>query len=208
MRQRWSNEPRKGMSPAQWDAVLPHGLTTGGPRDIYPDGDREFTIREGMDLQCFRREHKLPEDLTLTKMREIVGNAVPRDLIRMIYASFHKALLETDAKIDKYLNVSIDEEVLPTPAATPARSATSVPLQRPGKRRSSDDSTVLSADEEQSPKSCNIPIRAVDGAERRVKMQCVRNDRSEEARARTVESKLTDEVTAIANMTIIDLTED
>lgn len=94
---------KKNMQPAQKGHILRRGFTTQGPSEYHYDRDREFSIRECMDLMGFRRSHKLPLDLCRGKMIEMIGNAVPRHLIRLIYQDFHKVLQRTDEKIEKWL---------------------------------------------------------------------------------------------------------
>ena len=136
MRQRWKNHQRRNMMPAPWDDLLPHGITTGGPTDIYPSGRREFTMRECMELMRFRAEHKMPPDLCLTKRWEIIGNAVPRDLIRIIYKDFYEVLKKTDEAIERFLNVDLEEEDSPAAphATSPGSNRSSSTLQDPRRK--------------------------------------------------------------------------
>lgn len=158
MRLKWRDRPRRNMLPADWDEVLPHGLTTGGPTDIHPSGRREFTVRETMELQRFRPEHKLPGDLCLGKKREIVGNAVPRDIIRLIYKDFYDVLRATDQKIEKYRNVNLDgDDQASFPHTVPARASVGSRAKRKARASPSDSVTLCDSDEEMTDALASSP---------------------------------------------------
>ena len=90
----------------------PHSLaktiTCGASENYHPDGQRAFTIRELASLQTFPYGHKFTnvmydgdgeamKPVTLTELRQQIGNAVPPNLGRAVLSEVLKSLRESDA---------------------------------------------------------------------------------------------------------------
>lgn len=131
LRQRLRGKTCK-LAPAEMNEPLRELISTGGPRALHPNGMRRFTFREGMRLMRFRDDHKLAAAArTAGDKWKLIGNAVPRDLIRLIYKDIYKVLQKWFA--DCYAPIlldegmDVDEEKL---AAAPTESAQRPTLKR------------------------------------------------------------------------------
>lgn len=92
-------------------------ISTGGPKALHPHGKRRFTYREGMRLMRFRDCHKLsPAAKSQGDKWKLIGNAVPRDIITLIYKDVYEVLQKWFAEYHApiSLDVDADEEVRPT----------------------------------------------------------------------------------------------
>lgn len=69
-------------------------ITTGGNDVYYPDGTRDFTIREYACIQGFPRYHKFIG--TKTCIRKQIGNAFPSNTVRVLYQHLENWLLQQD----------------------------------------------------------------------------------------------------------------
>ena len=108
-RHRQKVKPSK-LPPAAMDAPLRHLISTSGPQALNPNGKRRFTYREGMRLMRFRDSHKLsPAAKGSGDKWKLIGNAVPRDIITLIYKDIRKVLLEWFSQPSA--PIALDEEV-------------------------------------------------------------------------------------------------
>ncbi|KAL7928481.1 S-adenosyl-L-methionine-dependent methyltransferase [Trichoderma chlorosporum] len=69
-------------------------ITTGGSEVYYPDGTRDFTLREYASIQGFPKYHKFIG--TKTCIRKQIGNAFPSNTVRVLYRHLENWLLEQD----------------------------------------------------------------------------------------------------------------
>lgn len=69
-------------------------ITTGGNDVYYPDGTRDFTIREYACIQGFPKYHKFLG--TKTCIRRQIGNAFPSNTVQMLYKHLEEWLLKQD----------------------------------------------------------------------------------------------------------------
>lgn len=69
-------------------------ITTSGSDSYYPDGTREFTLRELACLQGFPKNHRFFG--TKTKIKKQIGNAFPPNIVCMLYQHIEKWLLKED----------------------------------------------------------------------------------------------------------------
>ncbi|KAL6871417.1 S-adenosyl-L-methionine-dependent methyltransferase [Trichoderma novae-zelandiae] len=69
-------------------------ITTGGNELYYPDGSRDFTIREYACIQGFPKYHKFIG--TKTCIRKQIGNAFPPNTVRVLYRHLEDWLLQQD----------------------------------------------------------------------------------------------------------------
>lgn len=69
-------------------------LTTGGADFAYPDGTRDFTLREYASLQGFPCYHRFKG--TRTSIKKQIGNAFPPNTVRVLYDHLQKWLLRED----------------------------------------------------------------------------------------------------------------
>ncbi|KAL7947908.1 S-adenosyl-L-methionine-dependent methyltransferase [Trichoderma barbatum] len=69
-------------------------ITTGGSNVYYPDGTRDYTIREYACLQGFPKYHKFIG--TKTCIRRQIGNAFPSNTVRVLYRHLEDWLLQQD----------------------------------------------------------------------------------------------------------------
>lgn len=100
------------LPPAEANAPLRHLIGTAGPLALHPKGRRRFTFREGMRLMRFRDCHKLsPAAKGAGDKWKLIGNAVPRDIITLIYKDIKKVLLEWFAQSSAPIPVDQEEEV-------------------------------------------------------------------------------------------------
>ncbi|KAL7787986.1 S-adenosyl-L-methionine-dependent methyltransferase [Trichoderma ceciliae] len=72
-------------------------ITTGGSEVYYPDGTRDFTIREYACIQGFPKYHKFIG--TKTCIRKQIGNAFPSNTVRVLYQHLEDWLLRRDGMI-------------------------------------------------------------------------------------------------------------
>jgi DNA (cytosine-5)-methyltransferase 1 len=72
-------------------------LTCGGADFCYPDGTRDFTLREFASLQGFPRYHRFLG--TRTNVKRQIGNAFPPNTVRVLYGHLKAWLLERDGMI-------------------------------------------------------------------------------------------------------------
>ena len=72
-------------------------LTTGGADFAYPDGSRDFTLREYASLQGFPRYHKFQG--TKTSIKRQIGNAFPPNTVRVLYQHLERWLLQQDGML-------------------------------------------------------------------------------------------------------------
>lgn len=84
-------QPRR--SPLNADG-LAGTITTGGNEVYYPDGTRDFTIREYACIQGFPKYHKFLG--TKTCIRRQIGNAFPPNTVQMLYTHLEEWLLKQD----------------------------------------------------------------------------------------------------------------
>ncbi|VUC33205.1 unnamed protein product [Clonostachys rosea] len=82
--------PRPSYSPDR----LAGTLTTSGSDCCYPDGTRDFTLREFACLQGFPRYHRFLG--TRTSIKRQIGNAFPPNTVRVLYGHLESWLLEQD----------------------------------------------------------------------------------------------------------------
>ncbi|KAF4124578.1 DNA (cytosine-5)-methyltransferase 1 [Geosmithia morbida] len=87
---RWHHPPRASYCPDR----LAGTLTTGGPSLIYPDGTRDFTLREQACLQGFPHCHTFKG--TRTSIKRQIGNAFPPNTVTVLYKYLEKWLLRQD----------------------------------------------------------------------------------------------------------------
>ncbi|KAJ4865251.1 c-5 cytosine-specific DNA methylase domain-containing protein [Trichoderma breve] len=69
-------------------------ITTGGSEVYYPDGTRDFTLREYACIQGFPKCHKFIG--TKTSIRRQIGNAFPSNTVRVLYRHLEDWLLQQD----------------------------------------------------------------------------------------------------------------
>lgn len=69
-------------------------ITTGGTGTYYPDGTREFTLRELANLQGFPLIHRFYGNKTSIKKQ--IGNAFPPNIVCLLYKHIEKWLLKED----------------------------------------------------------------------------------------------------------------
>ena len=69
-------------------------ITTSGGETYYPDGTREFTLRELACLQGFPKNHRFFGTKTSTKRQ--IGNAFPPNIVRVLYQHIENWLLKED----------------------------------------------------------------------------------------------------------------
>lgn len=72
-------------------------LTTGGADFCYPDGTRDFTLREFACLQGFPRYHRFLGTRTMIKRQ--IGNAFPPNTVRVLYEHLKVWLLKEDGML-------------------------------------------------------------------------------------------------------------
>lgn len=72
-------------------------LTTGGADFAYPDGSRDFTLREYANLQGFPRYHKFQG--TRTSIKRQIGNAFPPNTVKVLYQHLERWLLNQDGML-------------------------------------------------------------------------------------------------------------
>jgi DNA (cytosine-5)-methyltransferase 1 len=89
-------------------------LTTGGSGMWYPDGSREFTLRELACLQGFPRRHIFKGSKTSIKMQ--IGNAFPSTTVRVLYKHLEKWLLHQDGMLPCQQPLDSDVVMLDIPA--------------------------------------------------------------------------------------------
>lgn len=110
-RQNQKKKPCK-LPPARLHEPLRHLIATSGPQALHPNGKRRFTFREGLRLMRFRDSHKLsPAAKGAGDKWKLIGNAVPRDIITLIYKDIKKVLLEWFAQAST--PIALDEEERP-----------------------------------------------------------------------------------------------
>ncbi|KAM0472029.1 hypothetical protein ACHAPX_008976 [Trichoderma viride] len=69
-------------------------ITTGGNEVYYPDGTRDFTVREYACIQGFPKYHRFLG--TKTCIRRQIGNAFPSNTVQMLYKHLEEWLLKQD----------------------------------------------------------------------------------------------------------------
>ncbi|UKZ47726.1 hypothetical protein TrVGV298_001952 [Trichoderma virens] len=69
-------------------------ITTGGSEMYYPDGSRDFTLREYACIQGFPKHHKFIGSKTC--IRRQIGNAFPPNTVRVLYQHLEDWLLQQD----------------------------------------------------------------------------------------------------------------
>lgn len=69
-------------------------ITTGGSELYYPDGTRDFTLREYASLQGFPKTHRFKG--TKTSIKKQIGNAFPPNTVQVLYQHIEKWLLRED----------------------------------------------------------------------------------------------------------------
>lgn len=84
-------------------------LTTGGADFPYPDGSRDFTLRELASLQGFPRYHKFKG--TRTSIRKQIGNAFPPNTVRVLYEHLERWLLNQDGVLP-YKQPAVDASIV------------------------------------------------------------------------------------------------
>jgi len=75
----------------------------GGSGNYYPDGSRQYTVREFAALQTFALRYlfgktKNGKYLNVTELREQIGNAVPPLVAKAVLSSVVKSLRESDKR--------------------------------------------------------------------------------------------------------------
>lgn len=102
---------RSILPPAEPNAPLRHLIATSGPLALHPNGKRRFTFREGMRLMRFRDCHRLSAAAKGAGDKwKLIGNAVPRDIITLIYKDIKKVLLEWFAQSSAPIALDDEEE--------------------------------------------------------------------------------------------------
>ncbi|KOS18095.1 Modification methylase HphIA [Escovopsis weberi] len=69
-------------------------ITTGGGEAYYPDGTRDFTLREYACLQGFPQNHRFSGNIT--SIRRQIGNAFPPNTVQVLYRHLNDWLLKED----------------------------------------------------------------------------------------------------------------
>ncbi|KFA77349.1 hypothetical protein S40288_04352 [Stachybotrys chartarum IBT 40288] len=87
---RYYNPRRPQYDPNQ----LAMTITASGGDMYYPDGTREFTLREFASLQGFPRYHQFEGNKTATKRQ--IGNAFPPSTVKVLYEHLKTWLLQQD----------------------------------------------------------------------------------------------------------------
>ncbi|KFA64034.1 hypothetical protein S40285_04203 [Stachybotrys chlorohalonatus IBT 40285] len=87
---RYYNPRRPQYNPNQ----LAMTVTTSGGNMYYPDGTREFTLREFASLQGFPIYHQFEGNKTATKRQ--IGNAFPPSTVKVLYEHLKTWLLQQD----------------------------------------------------------------------------------------------------------------
>ncbi|KAL5392760.1 hypothetical protein DPSP01_000460 [Paraphaeosphaeria sporulosa] len=76
---------------------LPSCITTsGGKSDVHPYEKRSFNMAELAALNGFPAWHRFPDNLGVTGLRELIGNAVPALSFKAFFDKVVEALKETD----------------------------------------------------------------------------------------------------------------
>lgn len=112
-------------------------LTTGGSDFCYPDGTRDFTLREYASLQGFPRYHRFVGGRTSVKRQ--IGNAFPPNSVKVLYQHLEDWLLKEDGIVSYQVPPADDVVVLdgsndydgviivddPDESSSPARNSSS-----------------------------------------------------------------------------------
>ncbi|KAL6797717.1 S-adenosyl-L-methionine-dependent methyltransferase [Trichoderma sp. SZMC 28013] len=80
-------------------------ITTGGSEVYYPDGTRDFTLREYACIQGFPKCHKFIG--TKTSIRRQIGNAFPSNTVQVLYRHLEDWLLQQD-RMTRYQPIADD----------------------------------------------------------------------------------------------------
>lgn len=88
---------------------LGYTITTGGSMSHYPDGTRDFTLRELACLQGFPKEHRFFG--TKTKIKRQIGNAFPSNTVTLLYKHLHAWLLKED-NAREYIATTALEDII------------------------------------------------------------------------------------------------
>ncbi|KAL5443251.1 hypothetical protein PMIN06_008768 [Paraphaeosphaeria minitans] len=82
---------------------LPGCITTsGGNSDVHPYEKRSFNMAELAALNGFPAWHRFPDNLGVTALRELIGNAVPALAFKVFFDKVIEALKETDEENYEY----------------------------------------------------------------------------------------------------------
>ena len=87
-------------------------LTTGGADFAYPDGTRDFTLREMASLQGFPTNHQFIGNRTSVKRQ--IGNAFPPNTVKVLYRHLERWLLKQDGMLP-YRQPATDTIVIDEP---------------------------------------------------------------------------------------------
>jgi DNA (cytosine-5)-methyltransferase 1 len=86
------NPPRQAYDPNRLSGTL----TTAGTTSCYPDGTRDFTLRELASLQGFPKHHRFQGGRTCVKRQ--IGNAFPPNTVQVLYEHLKAWLVEQDGR--------------------------------------------------------------------------------------------------------------
>ncbi|KAF2445894.1 S-adenosyl-L-methionine-dependent methyltransferase [Karstenula rhodostoma CBS 690.94] len=76
--------------------------TSGGKSDVHPYEKRSFNMAELAALNGFPAWHQFPDNLGLTALRELIGNAVPALSFKNFFDKVVEALRQTDEESYEY----------------------------------------------------------------------------------------------------------